>query len=1037
MRPENFVAKIGARINEFTRKMKQVDAAVKKTAMGTDKPIGADISRFLRKAAEVAVISRALARDKIVVPIDARLNNFQSKMDRIATTIRSLGTVITNQIGGAFLAISPSIVPIIAALTGAIGNVGPMLGTIAGSSFALASALGVAGTAGVGFGSIMVSNLNDVFSASSDLKKLQEKLDMETDGEKRNKILEEMAQIQGDLNENQTKALNSMTKLSSVWSKTTKQFEGQSVDLFARSLDLLGTTIERLNPLFEGTFKAADRLMSSLEKSFDSEGVMAFFDTLNETGGTMFETFGKAAGNFVKGLMNMTVAFAPLSRTTSEGFLAMSERFEEWSANLSESKGFNKFVDYVNTNMPKIRAIFRDAIAGTIYLFAGFADSASGMMDGLVDMMGRYKKWASELGSNKGFQTFLDYIADSGPKVLDLIANITKFIVNLGIGMAPLGSKILDLVNGFLEWSNEMMSTHKWIGMLVGIAAVIGGVFMAMLPTLVALMTLFAGLGPLIGKGLVAAFNFLKAPIQAIKNIFTKFAPVIGRIATKALPVLARAFGLLSGPIGWVITAISLLIPIIVRLWKENETFRENVTKVWNAVYEVISNMVLAVYDFVVSIVGQLVAWWQENQEFFKSSAKTAWDFIYNNVVTAMWGVWQFLVQAYNFLAPFIEAAWSLIVNSVSTAWSFITTIVQAGIDILLSIVNFAMALLGGDWSRAWTEIKNIASTIWQLIKDLVKLGVDYIVEFAKTGFQLLLTITADIWNSIGSKISEAWEKAKAITVALVDALVSWAVTKFVELLSSVSEKMSAVKDFISRKWDEAKSAAAQKLADLIRTVATSFTLVVAKVREKMSEAVDKVSEFVGEMPGKVTAFVSDMVSAGGDLIGGVISGITGKVGEAYTAVTSFGSSLLSKFKSSIGVKSPSRKFAAISKFIPPGVAKGVKQKAKVAVGSVQSLASSMTRAFQPELATEIGMTYKDLRTDTQLDMLKSQIEEQLNIAVKIEHTGKVDSNGAGEGQPKEIIRLVTVDGQVLAEYVVDPLTEMQDRNNGGYKDPM
>ncbi|MDZ5711665.1 hypothetical protein [Jeotgalibacillus haloalkalitolerans] len=984
MRPENFVAKIGARINEFTRKMKQVDAAVRKTAMGTDKPIGADISRFLRKAAEVAVVSRTLARDKVIVPIEARINDFQSKMDRIANSIRSLSTVITNQIGGAFLAISPSIVPIIAALTGALGNIGPMLGTIAGSSFALASALGVAGTAGIGFGSIMVGNLNNVFAASEDLKKLQEKLDMETDGEKRNKILEEMAQIQGNLNKNQTKALNSMTKLSDVWSKTKKQFEGQSVDLFARSLEILSTTIKRLKPLFEGTFKAADRLMGGLEKAMNSEGVLAFFDTLNETGGTLFETFGKATGNVIKGLMNMTVAFAPLARTTSEGFLAMTERFEEWSSNLSNSKGFNKFVDYVNTNMPKIRSIFRDAIAGTIHLFAGFGDSASGMMDGLVDMMSRYKNWASELGNNQGFQTFLQYVSDNAPKVLDLIGNLTGFIVNLGVGLAPLGSKILDLINRFLEWTNEMMNTHKWIGSLVGIGLVLGGMFLAVLPTLVALMTLFSGIGPLIAGLAKGAFGLLKkaffAILSPVRNVVLALM-ILGKGAL--LPVIAVIVA--------VVAVIGTLIAVFVRLWKENETFRNNVTSVWNAIYGVISTMAMAVYDFVVEIIGKLVTWWQENQEFFKSSAKNAWDFIYTVVVAGMKGVWDYLVDAYSYLQPFIAAAWSLIVNSVSTAWSFITTVVSAGVDIVLSIVNAFMAILGGDWSRLWSEILNILSVTWSLIKDLVKVGIDFVKGILSTGFQLLLTITVNIWNSLGSKISEVWSMIKSATSAALSMLVKWAISKFTDILSNVSEKMSAVKDYISRKWDEAKSAAAEKLAALIRTVATSFTQVVGKIREKMSEAVQKVSDFVSEMPGKVTAFVSDMVSAGGDLIGGVISGISGKVGEAYSAVKSFGSNLLTNFKNSLLVKSPSRKFAAIAKWIPPGVAKGVKKTSGKAVSAVTGLSSAMASAFAPELKKDMAgtLTWSSLDVTNELDTLKKQIKQELDLTIDINHNGK------------------------------------------------
>jgi len=877
---ENFSAVIGARINEFRQKMAQVDAAVRKTALATDKPIGADISEFLRKMALVRSAVTALNR-RAIVDIDARVTNFQGKMDRIATTIRSLSTVIANQLGGAFLSLSPTLAPIIATLTGALANLGPMIGTISGSAFALASAFGFAGVAGIGFASIMTSNLKSVFTASSDLKDLQEKLDATTDLKERNKLLEEMAQIQGSLNENQTKALNSMNKLSEIWSKTTKQFEGQSIDLFSRGMDLLGRTIERLNPLFKGTFKAVENLMTSLEKSFDSSSAVAFFDTLNTTGGGLLETLGKAFGNFTQGIFNMMVAFAPLTKTTTEGFLAMSDRFEEWSSKLSESKGFNSFVDYVNENMPKVRAIFRDAIAGIIYLFAGFSASSSGMMDGLVDMMSRFKNWASELGSNQSFQKFLGYISDNAPKVIGMIGNLTTFLVNLGIGLAPVGSMLLDLVNRFLSWTNSLMENNRVIGTIISVITVMAGLFLALVPTIVAITTLFSGFGTLIAKlatgslGILKkAFNFLLSPIRNVALTLMLLGK--GALVSVIAPVLA------------VVAVIGVLIAVFVRLWKENETFRENVITVWTAIKNAIVTAATAVADFVMSIIGKLSSWWAENQEFFKTSAKTAWDFIYTNIVKAMQGVWDFLVQAYTFLQPFIAAAWQMISQAVDSAWAFIKTVVTAGTDIVLSLINTFMALLGGDWSRAWTEIKNILSISWGLIKDLVKIGIDFLTGIFKSGFKLLLDITLSIWNSIGSKIAESWLKIQERTSTILAAVVgyigkkwdeakSYTVTKLTDLASSALNLFTSLKNYANNKFEETKALIISKLAEavngaknqltaMLTAAVTSFTTIVSNVRNKMEETkqaiLNKLTEAVVGARNRLTNMLTAVVTS-------------------------------------------------------------------------------------------------------------------------------------------------------------------------------
>ncbi|PPA70033.1 phage tail protein [Jeotgalibacillus proteolyticus] len=804
---ENFMARIGARIKEFQAKMKQVDAQVRKTAMGTDKPIGADISEFLRKAALVAAAARALARDKVIIPIEARVNRFQSAMDRIATTIRSFDTIIRNSIGGSFLAISPIIVPIISSITGALGNLGVMLGTIAGSTFALGSAFGLAGTAGIGFASIMTSNLKSVFEANEELKKLEEKMAMATTGKERNKIAEEMAQIQNALNGNQTKALESMEKLSNIWGKITKQFEDQSISIFTDAMDLLGRTLQRITPLFEGSFKAVENLMSSLNKSFESDSAAAFFDVLNRTGGPLLEMLGKAFGNFAQGIMNMMVAFEPLTKTTTEGFLAMSQRFEEWSAGLGKSKGFQSFIAYVEDNMPKIRAIFRDAIAGVIYLFAGFSGSASGMMDNLVDLMARFKKWASDLGNNKGFQTFLDYINESGPNVIRFIANLTKFLVNLGIGLAPIGSYLLDLVDRFLEWSNAMMESNRIIGNLVGIGLVIAGFLLAIIPTIVGVRVAFAGLGTFILKSIGPAFNFLK-------GLFTNFGATMVNLGARfpillsSFNLLRAGFALLAGPIGIAIAALSLLIPVFIRLWNENENFRNGIITAWNLIKTAFQTAITFISELAMTVFGALSTWWAENQQTFYTAAKNTWDLVYNSIVAILGFIWEIIVQIASRIADFwathgdtistvakntwtflydtishyvkqaweviklvlgliqgiFQVVWPLISGIVQVAWSLITSIIQIAIDLVFGIISATMSALQGDWGKAWTTIKDTASNIMDTIVstfeniDLLQIGKD---------------IIQGLINGIGSMATAVWDAASNVAGNIMDAI-SW-----------------------------------------------------------------------------------------------------------------------------------------------------------------------------------------------------------------------------------------------------------------------
>ncbi|PAD36322.1 phage tail protein [Terribacillus saccharophilus] len=985
---ESFMARIGARIKEFQAKMKQVDAAVKRTAMGTDKQIGADTAEFHRKAAQVSAKARDLERKSVIVRIEARIDNFQNVMGRIANSINAFGTVAGNTFRGLGIMLSSTLVPIIASLIGLIGNLGVVAGTVAGSAFSLASAFGAAGTAALAFGLFAAPTIQAVFG------------DIE------------------DMNAAQYKAAGAFQSMKSNYMDLAKAIEQPVLEAFTKAMDITKKLIGTLTPMVKSAAGAVNNLMDSLAKSIDSKAMREFFDYLNKSAGPMLETIGKSVGNFIKGFLSMMTAFGPLAEDTAKGFLRMSEGFASWAAGLSQSAKFQAFVNYIRENMPKIKSIVGDAITGIINTFSGFSGTASGMLDKLQGMMSSFKKWSSEIGSNVGFQKFLGYIVESGPKVASLIGNIVKFIVNLGVAMAPLGSKLLDMVNSFISWTNSMMETHPVIGKIIAASTVIVGALVALVPVIAAIRTAFSGFGRILLNVVTGAFSLAGSAFSKIGGFITKLLPKILSLGTKALPWLARGFALLTGPVGLVISILSILIPIFVKLWKENETFRNKVKEVWAGVKNVISSVTTAVAAFIVNTWGSIKSWWEENQETIKSAAKKVWDAVITNIVSVLTNVYNFIVTIWTavstwwtenqelikstaqkvwdfistniisnlqtawtviqtvigILVPFFSAAWDVIKNVITTVWNVIKTTISTVINLVWSIIKVVMLAIQGDWSGVWEEIKNILQIVWDWIKSIVQIGIDFVKGLISTGWELIKTVTSNVWTWIKDKISEVWENIKSSVQTKIEQLKANLLAKWLEIkvksallvqqmkekvveffqniVSKVKEKMDQVKQWVQNKWEEAKSTATTKLQNLVSTVREKFGEVVDKVREKMQEAVDKVAEFVGDMPGKVRDGVTDMISAGEDLINGVIDGIKGKIDAGLEAVSGFGTSLVEKFKSVTGIASPSKVFKAASKWIPVGAAVGINKNASTAVNAVSNMASAMTGAFKPDLAT-------------------------------------------------------------------------------------
>lgn len=712
----NFTAQIGARITQFMARMRQVREAIRTSANDVRVEIGADISEFNRRMAEIRARIAALVRDKVVVKIEARIENFQRKIQRIATDIRAFGELMQHTLQGSIIAVLPMIAPLLANVGVAIANLGPMIGTVAGSTFALAGAFASAGVAAGAFAAVAIPTIKKLFDENAKLNSVQKN------------------------------AKASFDNMKSTYQGLVKETEKPVLKAFTSAMQATNTLLTKLRPLFVSSAQAVSSLMTQLNEAIGTPPIQKFLDYLNTTGAPMLKTVTRSMGNLLQGVFSMLTAFAPLTVSTAKGFEEMTARFAEWSNGLSGSSKFQSFMDYVNTNMPKIRAIFRDATAGIVYFFSAFGGSSSDMMTGLANMMARFKEWSASLSQNQGFQTFLSYVQQTAPSVLQLIGNLTNLLVNLGIGMAPVGAGLMNIVNNILEFINGGMESNRIIGVLLASFISIGGVLLAVVPNVIAFRELFKGLGPAITSGIGKALPF-------ITGLFTNFSGTMVTIGAKIISSakgIGTAFGFITSPVGIVTIAITALIAIFVKMYKTNEEFRNNVDKAWKAIKDVITTVVKEILSTVTTIWGKVTKFWEENQETIKRIVETAWKVIQVYINFAL----------NNILAIF-QTVWPIISGVVQIAWNLIKTAVQIGIDLVMGIIQTVMKIISGDWEGAWNTIKSTGESIWNSIVGF----------FEKVN---LWDIGVNIIKGLLDGINSMWENVKKAAAGIADLIPDW-----------------------------------------------------------------------------------------------------------------------------------------------------------------------------------------------------------------------------------------------------------------------
>lgn len=770
---ERFNAIVGANIKNFLAKMREVHSVLQKTATGANADIGAnvkafnakmtlvrqslrnveyakseatvsaDISRFNRTMAVLKAKMLALSSSSVVVRVKADWNNFragwqagQQMMSKIATSMRNFGEIVSTSLQGAFISVVPAISPIIANIGALIGSLGPVIGTVAGSTFALVGAFAAAGSAAVAFGAVAIPTIKNLFAENA------------------------------KLNTEQQKAKSAFDNMKATYNELVKATEQPVLSAFTKAMDITKSLLNQLKPLFVQSAQAVDYLMSSLKKSIGTPPVQKFLEYLNSSGAPLLVTFGKAFGNVFKGIASMLTAFAPLSASTASGFYDMTKSFADWAAGLDKSKKFQAFISYVQTNMPKIKSIVGDAIVGIVNTFSAFAPMASDMLTNLQSMISKFREWSSSLSENQGFQKFCDYVVQTAPSVMSLIGNLTTFLVNLGVGMAPLGQKILEVANSFLSWVNNMMAGNPVIGQVIAVVTSLTGVIMAVLPWILSVGTGFAKVVPSI-------VSFASSILGLIPKIVS-FGATVLNLASKALPWLIRGFSLLTGPVGIAIAIITALISVGVLLYKNWATIKASLTSIWNSIKASAVSIFTAIGNFLKNT-------WNN----IKNVTSTVWNGI-KSVLSSLWiGLKSLANSAFNGIKSTISKVWSTIKSISSSVWNGIKSVISSVWKGIKSVVSSALNTVKSVISNGWNSAKSVTSTVVNAIKTVVS-----------NVFNRFKDVVSNAMSKVKSAIEAGWNRAKSFLDGI--DLVSVGSNIIQGLINGIKSKVSAVVSTVS-----------------------------------------------------------------------------------------------------------------------------------------------------------------------------------------------------------------------------------------------
>ena len=758
-------------ISDYRKKMAEMKAAETALRKKVEVSVNADTKGFnaklkallakprdyhvnvkARTATFKAELAKLKAREigkEIFLQIRARNERFYRDLDNIAESIRSWGVVLGNILKGMFIAVIPSIVAFGAAAVGALNTIIAMAGVASGGLLGLGAAFAVAGVAVGAFAVTAIGHLKD-------FKKFMEGKGPGT---------KEMEALRDEVN-----------GLKEDHKKLSDELASNNFETFTNGVQIARKALNKLNTLIVESSSVMKRLSQSLNASMDSAPMERFFNYLNQNGASTLEKVSKGVGFFGRSLASLIVAFGPLTDSMAQGFLEMSKRVDEWSYKLANSKGMQQFTDYVNSNMPKLRAAFRDLVVGTVNTFAAFGPMAANAISWFEKMMAKFREWSSNLSQNQAFQSFVRYIEEAAPKVGQLIGNIAKTIGLLAKGMAPLALSIVNVANSFLQWFNSIMQVHPGVAQLIAKVITFSGVALALVPALTLIFSWFTK---------------VQAGVTAVSAVFS---------------------GVGLSMMG-VVTTIAVVVGALTHLYNTNETVRTLMETIWTNIKQLFSTfaqIAMQAIGSVVTIIGRLA----------EACAP---------VVVAVLGVVSIFVQLLNKVIQNNQWLQTLITTVLAGlgVWKVLSTVIGT-VRVALTLLNSGFALVRGAMV-AFASTSTIVSTAGTVITGVftaIRVGITAllgpwgIVAAAIIGGLTLLYNKCEWFRNLVDKVFNAVGNAFKWVADKVGKALEWLGLKSEES----SNKVSASMDTMNQKAQTASNSAATAMEQNGQRISTAGT---------------------------------------------------------------------------------------------------------------------------------------------------------------------------------------------------------------------
>lgn len=503
-----------------------------------------------------------------------------------------------------------------------------------------------------------------------------------------------------------------------------------------------------------------------------------------------------------------------------------------------------------------------------------------------------------------------------------LMGNMTKGLFDMAKSALPVVINAMDKLNAM--FSDGTMARYFGIAkdIIVEIAQIMMPVFTPLLGLLNSVgkqvRDTFSGLDGSVFTGLVdGAKNMLTGISTAFSGITTFFADMTSGMINLWTQFVGSllADGTLSNFMTNVGNLFSTLITIVGPIL---ENIKNLVVNTFGQFLELVRPLITDVVNFIGEACTMMQEFWAE----------------YGDRIMAVVNV------AFTTIQTVITVVMTVIMTIVSSVWNNIKGIFTGALEAIGGIIDIFTGLFTGNWSLLWEGIKSLVSGALEFIWNLINLVCNVKILGSIKSF---ITGSISAFSGWVSSVVNWFKNLGTNCTTLIDNLVNGVINLFKSFYTNTGNIVTNIKNMVVQTFQYM----GMYLKEIISNIVNWFVSGFNGIKDNISNITGAIGDMAIKIKDKVLGIAKDALSWGKDIVRGIANGITGAISLVTDAIKGIANAISGKFKSLLGIASPSKLFTQYGKWTSEGLAIGINDNLRM----IEDSASNMAMAIQPEFA--------------------------------------------------------------------------------------